>query len=88
MIMGIDHGTITDPQFKAEMDYAAKRYVARAVGEMLAEAPTFTASELHPALVTMAEQARPAVGWVLVTACRAPPQQAGGQCLPGPCPAL
>lgn len=58
--MGIDLSVITDPQFNADMDCAAKQYAARVVGEMLAEDPGLTASELHRALVKQAELARQA----------------------------
>ncbi|QZY51333.1 hypothetical protein [Leucobacter tenebrionis] len=58
MIMGIDLSAITDPQFNAYMDYAAKQYVARAVDEMLAGNPDLTVAELHQALVEKIELAR------------------------------
>ncbi len=58
--MGIDRGAITDPQFNADMDYAAKQYAVRAVGELLAENPGTTTAELHQELMGRAEKAREA----------------------------
>ncbi|GAA2888272.1 hypothetical protein [Microbacterium esteraromaticum] len=58
--MDIDLRAITGPPFTAELDLAAKQYAARVVGEMLAEEPGLTASELHRALVEKAEQAEAA----------------------------
>jgi hypothetical protein len=58
VIRGIDLGAITDPQFNADIDYAAKQYAARAVGE------------LHQELMGRAEKAREASSFSDISALK------------------
>lgn len=56
----MDLSTLTDPQLRAELDFAAKQYAARAVGEMLDAQPSLTASELHQLLLDQVAEAEAA----------------------------
>lgn len=57
--MCIDLSAITDPQFNADMDFAAAmQYAASSVRELLAEDLDLTSPELRQTLAKKAEQVR------------------------------